>query len=445
MSNPDRLTPSTAFIDELNAQVKQSIAELEPAAPLIQPAYSGQRELWGIAVAAMKDLRPALEKLSLNIHEHPEVAFEERFAADTIARFIEERGIAVERGAFGVPTALRATFGSGEVSVAFLSEYDALPGIGHACGHNLIAASGVGAFLSAVEAVRAAGKEKEATVVFLGTPAEEGHSGKEYLIREGAVADLDAALMLHPFDLDIASHAWVGRRSAVVTFTGVSAHASSQPFMGRNALDAATLTYQGLGLLRQQMPPSDRLHAVITEGGDRPSIIPNSATVELYVRSLHAATLVDLSQRVADVCRGAALMTGCSVDIHWDPHPPTLPVRNNQAMAERWRESQAEQGIQALPAGVVPESIAASTDFGNVSHLVPGIHPLVKIAPKGVALHTDELREAACSSEGLAAMIRGATSLAQVGLDVLFDAHFRTKLRREFEETGPAITVNDLF
>ncbi|AKK03667.1 M20 family metallopeptidase [Corynebacterium epidermidicanis] len=445
MDSRDRLTPSTAFIDELNASVHRAMAETSPAQPPQLTSYPEQTQLWAAATTAVESMHTELEQLSLDIHAHPEVAFTEKHAVAAITEVLRNHGVVATAPAFGLDTAIHAEVGTGKVAVAFLSEYDALPEIGHACGHNLIASAGVGAFLATVAAVREVGREDDVRIVFLGTPAEEGHSGKEYLIRGGAFEGLDAAVMVHPFDMDIASHAWIGRRSATVTFHGVSAHASSQPFMGRNALDAATLLYQGLGLLRQQMPPSDRLHAVISEGGQRPSVIPDTSTVELYVRSLHSDTLVDLSARVTDVCRGAALMTGCSVDIAWDPHPPTLPVRNNQALAQRWRESQAQQGVDALPAGVVPESIAASTDFGNVSQLVPGIHPLIKIAPEGVALHTEQLREAAASPEGLAAMRRAATSLAHVGLDVLFDREFRSVVHAEFVETGPQIRVNEIF
>lgn len=322
-----------------------------------------------------------------------------------------------------------------------MAEYDALPSIGHACGHNVIAAAGVGAFLAAAATVQDSRSAEltdalEGRIVLLGTPAEEGHTGKEYMIRSGALDCVDAAVMVHGFGYDIASHAWVGRRSATVTFHGVAAHASSQPFMGRNALDAASLAYQAMGLLRQQMPPSDRLHAIITEGGERASIITAKSQMELYVRSLETQTLMDLSSRVEDIVHGAALMTGCEVEISWDPHPMSLPVRNNETLASRWAITQARRNRQSLPAGVVPDTLAASTDFGNVSHLIPGIHPMIKVSPSNVALHTADFAEWAISDSAVDAAVDGAIGLGQVAIDFLCDKSLRQRAQAEFAEMG---------
>lgn len=184
---------------------------------------------------------------------------------------LEARGIPVETGLFGAETTLRATTGNGRGrTIAILAEYDALPGIGHACGHNLIAAAAVGAFLALHDLHEQDPDAVPGTVVLLGTPAEEGHSGKEVMARAGAFEGIDAAIMVHGYGYDCADQVWLGRRLLEVTYSGVAAHASAQPFMGRNALDAATLFYQGLGLMRQQMPPISRLHAVIADGGTRP-------------------------------------------------------------------------------------------------------------------------------------------------------------------------------
>lgn len=235
---------------------------------------------------AVADLQPALTTLARELHADPETAFEEVRAAGRIATLLAAEGVEPRVGVHGLDTAVRAEVGSDTGrTIAILAEYDALPGIGHACGHNVIAATGVGAFLALARLAASDPDAVPGRVVLLGTPAEEGHTGKEYLAREGAFDGLDAAIMLHPYAHDLADHVWLGRRTARVTFSGVAAHASSEPEKGRNALDAATLFYTGIGLFRQQMTPGDRVHAIVADGGTRASIIPEAAALDLYVRS----------------------------------------------------------------------------------------------------------------------------------------------------------------
>lgn len=422
--------------------VRESVAAAAPDFTVDAP-YQGRDEVWQAVARRVDEARGDLEFVVRDLHAHPEEAFQEHHAQQVLAELLEKRGFDVERGAHGVETALRAEWASGDYdvarhpTVAVLAEYDALPGIGHACGHNVIAASGLGGFLGAVGS-------GSGRVVFLGTPAEEGHSGKEYMIRGGMLDGVDCAVMIHPFSYDLVSHAWTGRRTLTATFTGVAAHASMQPYMGRNALDAATLAYQAMGLLRQQMPPSDRLHAIISEGGARASIIPEQATLQIYVRSLYTDTLMDLSQRVEDILRGAAMMTGTAVDIAWDTHPMSLPVRNNEALAARFGATQQALGRDVLPGGILPDSQAASTDFGNVSHLVPGIHPMVKIAPEGTALHTTSFADAAITDTALKGAYDSAVGLGQVVADILNDADLLAAAREEFEAAGGAVAVDKL-
>ncbi|WPF66203.1 M20 family metallopeptidase [Corynebacterium sp. 22KM0430] len=437
--------PSTAYLDAMREGIERRAAAARAKVQRLKEgeSYPGQQQAWRHITQVGEALRGDLRNLAFDLHDHPEEAFEEHYAAATIAGLLRARGHEVEVGVGGLDTALRAEIASPgfdprcDPTVAILAEYDALPGIGHGCGHNIIAASGVGAFLAASQSISAV----RGRIVLLGTPAEEGHTGKEYLIRGGAFAGVDAAMMVHPFSFDLAEHAWVGRRTLTATFHGVAAHASSEPFMGRNALDAATLAYQGFGLLRQQMPPSDRLHAIITEGGQRPSVIPDTATMTIYVRSLMAQTLSDLSQRIDAVLDGAALMAGVEVSKEWDEHPASLPVRNNHVLSARWAATQAERGRRALPGGVVPDTLAASTDFGNVSHLLPGIHPMVKIAPQGVALHTRAFAEYARSEAAVDTAVDSAIGLAQVALDTLGDPDLLRAAREEFEEAGGVLRV----
>lgn len=402
--------------------------------------YPGQEKAWDASAALAEGLRETAAHIVADLHAHPETAFEEHRSMAVLADIVEEHGFSTRRGVYGVDTAFEAAWQSEDFdpkrhpTVAILAEYDALPQIGHACGHNIIAAAGVTGFLAATTAL--VDVPLPGRILLQGTPAEEGHSGKEYMIRGGSLDGVDAAVMIHGFGYDIGAHAWVGRRILRVTYRGVAAHASSQPFMGRNALDAASLAYQGIGLMRQQMPPSDRVHATMA-GGDRPSIIPKSADMHIYVRSLGTRTLMDLSGRVEEIVRGAALMAGVEVDLEWDEHPMTLPVRNNAALVERWAATQARRGRTALPAGTVPDTVAASTDFGNVSNLVPGLHPMVKVSPSDVALHTEDFARWAATPQAVDAAVDSAAGLAQVTLDFLADPEFRRAAREDFDKQGP--------
>ncbi|MEL7977566.1 M20 family metallopeptidase [Isoptericola sp. F-RaC21] len=436
--------PSTAYLDHLfheSEERRRSAPPVDVAPSLLPAAVADAVER--AAEALEPDLREVVERL----HADPEPAFEEHRSAALLVEVLARHGIDAEPGAHGVPTAFRAELhGSGDgPTIAICAEYDALPVIGHACGHNVIAAAGVGAFL-ALRDVLSGADAPAGRVVLLGTPAEEGHSGKEVLARAGAFEDVDAAIMVHPYGQDVADQVWLGRRLLTWTFTGRPAHASAQPFMGRNALDAANLAYQGIGLLRQQLPPVDRVHATIVEGGTRPSIITERAVMRLYARSKYPDTLRDLSARLDDVARGAALMTGTEVEIVWDDGAlPSLPVRTNAALTERWVAAQRRRGRDPLPAGVVSETLAASTDFGNVSFRVPGMHPLIQVAAPDVALHTAEFAAAAGGPAAVPAAVDGAVGLALTALEYLTDDALRTAVHDEFVAHGGPLDVPRYF
>ncbi|MCI2265331.1 M20 family metallopeptidase [Sediminivirga luteola] len=435
--------PDDAYLREI---ARATETRAMAATPLESPFRGAPAAHLDAVAAEVEGLRDELAALSQQIHAYAETAFEERRSAAAIVALLRAHGVDAELGAGGVDTAIRAETGGeqGGRTIGILGEYDALPGIGHACGHNVIAAGGVGAFLALVELGRG-GLDLPGRVVFYGTPAEEGHTGKEVMARAGAFAELDAAIMLHGYGYDCADQVWLGRRLLDVTFTGVPAHASAQPFMGRNALDAASLMYQGIGLLRQQMPPVDRIHAVIAEGGTRPSIITERSRLELYLRSAHPRTLRDLSARVAEIARGAALMTGTQVRLEWDRHPASLPVRTNQPLAARWSGHQRRRGRTPLPGGVLDPSIAASTDFGNISYRIPGIHPLLKIAGPDVALHTREFAQAAASPAAVQGVLDGAYGLAGTALDYLSDDALAEAVHDEFAAAGGAVDVAGYF
>ncbi|MGP5199631.1 amidohydrolase [Brachybacterium alimentarium] len=490
-------TVSTAFLRQLDDERESAMRTASHPGSAFDGADAALHDRLEELVEAD---RPEMLDLMLDLAEHPEVAFEEHRSARAIVDVLAAHGIEAQLGVHGLDTAIRAEIsgmsgvsgtrpagpgaagagaagaepagpgadasgvgadaagagaaGAGAAgagvgddvpTLAILSEYDALPVVGHGCGHNVIAVMGLGAFLALAALAKADPSAVPGRVVFLGTPAEEGHTGKEYMARNGAFDGLDAAVMAHPYGYDLADQVWLGRRTLTVEFHGHTAHASAQPFMGRNALDAASLMYQGIGLMRQQTPPSDRIHAVIREGGDRASVVPDYAKLDLYVRSQRPETLKDLSSRVEDVARGAALMAGVGVSVNWDQHPPSLPVRTNEALTGSWVQAQRRRGRDPLPFGVVSPILAASTDFGNVSYRIPGIHPVIRIAPPEVALHTREFATWAVSEDARAAASDGAYGLAATVLDALHDPQLATAMAAEFEEAGGAIDVPSFF
>ncbi|HIW90519.1 MAG TPA: M20 family metallopeptidase [Candidatus Corynebacterium avicola] len=445
------LPPSRTFLDQLQdaTDAARSTAH-HPGS-----SYDGAPEDLQTRLEQHIDaVRDDLVALMVDLGEHPETAFQEYRSAAAVTEVLNRLtpdGVTATVGVHGLETAIRAELPALPTTppdapvVAVLSEYDALPEIGHGCGHNVIATMGLGAFVGLARLRAESPEAVPSRVVFLGTPAEEGHTGKEYMAREGAFDDIDIAVMAHGYGDDVADQLWLGRRTLTVEFHGHSAHASAQPFAARNALDAASLMYQGVGLLRQQTPPGDRIHAIINSGGQRASVVPDHAEVTMYVRSPAPDTLRDLSDRVRDVAHGAALMAGCGVTLHWDEHPPSLPVRTNQALTGRWVQAQRRRGRDPYPRGVVSETLAASTDFGNVSYRLPGIHPLIKVSDSSVALHTREFAQATFTEAGHAAVVDGAFGLAATLLDVQLDPALAADVIAEFDAAGGALDVADYF
>lgn len=442
--------PSDAIQRRFAEETQARKAAAGPAASLADGEGS-PAELREALAAAVEGLTGEIVALSHAVHDNPEVGYEERFAVSTVADLLRAHGIEPDVGVYGMETALRAEF-TGAVgnadnadspapAIAILAEYDALPGIGHGCGHNVMAGNSVGAFLALHELERRRPGSVPGRVVLQTTPAEECSTAKEVLAVRGMLDGVDAAVQTHSYSYDLTHQTWLGVRRIRAIFTGVPAHAASQPFMGRNALDAATLALTGFGLLRQQILPMDRLHAIVVDGGDVPNIVPERTEISLLARSKYPETLKDLVARVEDVLRGAALMTGTGLEIVTSETTNEMPVRTNGPLTRAWVRSQRERGRDPLPAGVVTETIAAGTDFGNVSVRIPGIHPLIKVADSDVALHTREMAAAAGSPSGDAAATDGAYGLASVALDYLHDAEFRAAVRRDFEEAGGVIDV----
>lgn len=470
--------PSRAFYDQLAVETEKR-RQANPTATALDPHCGASQQLREELKAHIEALAPQIVALSQDIHAHPEVGYQEFYAADAVAKLLQAHGIEVERASFGMETSLRAQIGGEAASsstaaagapdagdnpdapapaagavvaadgdrsekqptIAILCEYDALPGVGHGCGHNVMCANSVGAFLALAELEKSHPGALGGQVILQTTPAEECDTAKEILAQRGMLEGVDAAIQTHSYAYDLVDQAWLGVRRMRVVFHGVSAHAASAPFMGRNALDAVTVAQVGMGLLRQHMLPSDRMHAVVTDGGLVPNVVPERAEMSVIVRSLDAATLRDLVARVEDVFRGAALATGCGVEILTGETTNEMPVRANGPLSQAWVRAQNTVGRTVLPRGVITEVIAAGTDFGNVSQRVPGIHPLIKIAPEGTALHTHEFATAAGSPLGDRAAVDGAWGLASVALDYLSDPQLRQAVRADFEASGGVVDV----
>ncbi len=465
--------PSRAFYDQLAVETEKR-RQANPTATALDPHSGASQQLREELKAHIEALAPQIVALSQDIHAHPEVGYQEFYAADAVAKLLQAHGIEVERASFGMETSLRAQIGGEAASpsaaaaganpdapapaagavvaadadrsekqptIAILCEYDALPGVGHGCGHNVMCANSVGAFLALAELEKSHPGALGGRVILQTTPAEECDTAKEILAQRGMLEGVDAAIQTHSYAYDLVDQAWLGVRRMRVVFHGVSAHAASAPFMGRNALDAVTLTQVGMGLLRQHMLPSDRMHAVVTDGGLVPNVVPERAEMSVIVRSLDSATLRDLVARVEDVFRGAALATGCGMEILTGETTNEMPVRANGPLSQAWVRAQNAAGRTVLPRGVITEVIAAGTDFGNVSQRVPGIHPLIKIAPEGTALHTHEFATAAGSPQGDRAAVDGAWGLASVALDYLSDPQLRQAVRADFEASGGVVDV----
>lgn len=392
-------------------------------------ASSGASDLTDLkarASARVDAERAALVELSTRIHSHPELCFEEHRAAGWLCDYLESRGLTVERRAYGLDTAFAARAGSGEPRVAVLCEYDALPGIGHGCGHNVIAAAGAGAGVALAAVIAESG----GSVVVLGTPAEEGGGGKVIMGREGAFADLAAAMMIHPASLELIEMNVLAISAIEVEYRGRAAHAAAAPHAGINALDGLVTAYQAIAQLRQHIRPSERIHGIITDGGQKPNIVPEHAAGLFYVRAADARRLEKLRQRVHNCFQAGALASGAEVQTR----------RSGEDYSDMWTNPALAAAYEANLNGIgrrvehhPPEHISGSTDMGNVSKLAPSIHPMVAIAPPQVALHTSEFATWAAAPEGQQGIVDGAKALALTALDVLCTADLRSAARAAFD------------
>ncbi len=373
-------------------------------------------------------LEARLRDVSAYVFAHPELKFEETLAAQRLAAELDAGGFRVERGVAGLPTALRAVHPADAEGpkVAVIAEYDALPDLGHACGHNLIAAAALGAAL-------AVGRIKDrlpGRLVFLGAPAEEGGGGKVTLIEAGLFGGIDAAMMFHPAPFTTVGHGSLAITEVRIEFRGVAAHASAWPEKGVNALDAVIQTYNGLNALRQHLRDGARVHGIITHGGVKPNIVPDYAAAEFYVRAADTAYRDELLGKLRRCAEGAALATGATLTFS-TISIPYKAMRSNAALDEAFAQNLARLGwaLDVPPGGSFP---LGSTDMGDVSQAVPAIHPYLAICDADVAAHSPPFADAARSERGQRAMLVAAKAMAMTVVDALTSAELTRAAWAEF-------------
>jgi len=389
------------------------------------------------ACGAVDGQRPALIDLSTRIHGYPELKFEEHRAAGWLADYLEGIGFSVQRQAYGLPTAFAARLGSGQPQIAVLCEYDALPGIGHACGHNVIAAAGAGAAAALAGLLHETG----GTVVVLGTPAEEGGGGKILMAREGAFEGVDAAMMVHPAGMDLAGMHVLAVSVIDVEYGGRAAHASAFPHQGINALDGLITAYNAIAQLRQHIRPTERIHGIITDGGQAANIVPERAAGTFMVRAANERRLAQLKKRVEACFHAGAHASGAQLTMRTVGEDYS-DMHTNQPLSAAYASNLERLGRRIVDLTNVAAAVAGSTDMGNVSKLVPSIHPMIAISPPTVPLHSPEFAQWAGSEEGHQAVIDGAKALAMTAIDVLSNRGLRDSIKAAHAAAQQTGSVN---
>jgi amidohydrolase len=398
-----------------------------PALTTVQPTEPFGEAKTRLA-AAVEAARVEILDLSHRIHANPEPAFEEVKAAGWVAEILASHGYAVEHPAGSLATAIRAIRRGGRGGtgprIGILAEYDALPGLGHGCGHNTMAASGVGAAI----ALASLADELPGEIVFLGSPAEERGSGKQIMIDDGLFDGIDAALLYHPCDRSHVETYPLASEDVDVVFTGVQAHASSDPWRGRNALDGLINLFVSVGLWRQQLRPTARVHGIIREGGTAANVIPDRTSAWFMIRADNQPEYEVMRERFRELCEAAAQASDTTVDVTFSGRATTM--RNNRALAERFRANMAAYGI----ADQGDDLNAGSTDMANVSWVCPTIHPDLAIAPEGTPGHSILFRDAAATPRADETTLLAAALIAQIAYECFADPDLLASAWTEFRQ-----------
>lgn len=384
--------------------------------------------------------RAQLLELSRAIHANPELSWKEYAASALVADTMRAAGFATELGAYGVETAVEAVIGDGGLTVAICAEYDALPGIGHGCGHNVIATAGVGAALALAPIAAEAGLR----VKLLGTPAEEHGGGKVAMLKAGAWEDVDFSMMVHGMtgvDIGAAAMPSTAVDRFEVVFHGLTAHAAAMPEQGINAAAAATLALTAIGLLRQTVPKATSMNAFISLGGEATNVIPDKAVVQVELRAFDLDIWRALKKRVLACFEGAAIATGCTWD--WAPTEyPYAPVKSDPALATFWDNNILARGRTIV---TLPDALSGgSTDMGNVSQVVPAIHPLIAFLGETGPTHNPDFAASAVTPAADDAALDGAVLLAWTSVDAALDPQTRADLIRRRAERPAGSTQRTL-
>jgi amidohydrolase len=376
----------------------------------------------------LNEIRDEMRSVAHEIHGLAEIGFQEHRSSALLCDMLERHGFSVQRGASGMETAFVADAGSDGPAVAYVCEYDALRGLGHACGHNLIGTGSAGAGIALAAALREARLPGRVRVV--GSPAEEGGGGKIPLANDGVFDEFDAALIFHPSDRTMAIMWALACTHWRWAFTGRAAHAAADPDQGLNALDAFVHAYSGVSLWRQQLKDGARVHGFVAEGGTAPNIIPERTSGEFLTRAREHAYLEEMDTRFRAIFEAAASATGCSLELV--AVNSYKDIKSNPVLAERCELHLGEVGL--APQRSAPWDRVGSTDVGDLSYAAPTLHPEVAIIDEGVSCHTHEFREAADTDRGYDALVRGAEALALTGADVASDAATRNSVRAAFSD-----------
>ncbi len=387
------------------------------------------RAMKSAAVSEIDKCKHELGEVSSEIWKNPELLFEEHKAHALLTDFLEKKGFTVDRSYTGIETAFRATFGSGRPNICVICEYDALPEIGHACGHNLIAEAGVAAGLGLKAALEASGAP-QARVTVLGTPAEEGGAGKVLLIENGAFEDIDVAMMVHPAPYTSLMPPYLATTAFEATFTGKAAHAAAFPWEGVNALDAVVLAYNNISVLRQQMKPTWRVHGVIKHGGVKPNIIPDKTLFEYMVRTDRVVDLPILIEKVKACMEAAAVATGCQVEVKQTLTKVYADLLTNEVLARCFGENLKEYGVPYRFEG----GPGGGTDMGNVSHVVPSLHPKFAVGSGREVNHSIAFTELSNHPESHAKIQIAGKVLAETGIDVLTKSDLLEEIKERFKK-----------
>ena len=386
---------------------------------------SDVEELKASVVREVEACRDRLRELALKIHSNPELGFQEVKAATWITQYLEENGFSIEQGICELPTAFRGSYGQGKPAIAILAEYDALPGLGHACGHNLIAGCAVGAAVASKPAIDQFG----GSILVIGTPAEELYGGKAIMAERGAFDNIDMAMMVHPGGHDTATTQALACIVLEVEFFGKAAHAAARPELGINALEAMLQSFAAINSLRQHIKDKARIHGIITDGGEAANIVPAHSAGNFIVRAEDDTYLDELREKTLNCFIGAATATGAHLEYRWGK-VRYAPLRNNLTLARLFRQNVQSLGRKMQLSN--PNKALGSTDMGNVSQIVPSIHPTVAIAPAGVVIHSPEFASVAASDSGMRGLLDAAKALAMTVVDLAANPEITIRVKQEF-------------